>query len=139
MKHSTEDIEHRMEAHGVKPTAMRIMILRTLDAAERPLSGLELEQLLVTADRSTITRTLSLFSEKHLIHLIEDGSGSARYESCPSHEHHSVSDLHAHFHCSACGRTFCLPSTAIPAVALPEGFSATTANFVITGLCPDCR
>lgn len=139
-----------MTIHGVRPTAVRSLILATLDKAERPISSLDIETELDTVDRSTITRTLAIFVEKGLIHLIDDGSGSAKYESCRSHSHACThddasdmhlgkhDDLHVHFRCTSCGRTECLPSSPIPHVSLPEGYTPVSANYIITGICADC-
>ena len=74
------DLEHRLEHRGVKLTAMRLLVYQELEQAHRPLSLRELEDRMQTAERSTIFRTLTLLLQHHLIHAIEDGSGSLRYE-----------------------------------------------------------
>lgn len=148
------DIESLLNNAGIRPTAVRILIVKELIEARYPLSSLELETLLETVDRSSITRTLTLLLDKGLLHSIDDGSGAAKFELCNdrvcrSHADHNIrpheemeeslhSDLHAHFHCAACGKTVCLPDNCLEIPPLPEGYVATTANFVITGLCPDC-
>ncbi|MDE6236403.1 MAG: transcriptional repressor [Muribaculaceae bacterium] len=132
-----EEIIEKMNRLGVRPTAVRIMVGRLLLTADHPLSGLEIEQVLDTVDRSTITRSLSLFTEKGIVHVIDDGSGAAKYEWCDSHDE-GDSDRHIHFHCVKCGRTFCLHSNPIPDIPLPEGFLAESANFTISGKCDKC-
>lgn len=42
----------------------------------------ELEDALESVDKSTVFRTLSLFAARHLLHEIEDGSGSTKYCIC---------------------------------------------------------
>lgn len=133
------DFDSRMKNNGIRPTAVRQMIYRVLQEAPGPLSGLEIEQILDTVDRSTITRTIALFHEAELLHAIDDGSGAMKYELCSSKDHHTAADLHPHFHCRACGRTLCLTGVALPELPLPEGFRAESSNLTITGLCPDCR
>ncbi|MDE6409155.1 MAG: transcriptional repressor [Muribaculaceae bacterium] len=128
----------KMKEHGIRPTAVRLMIGRVLDSADHPMSSLEIEMALDTVDRSTITRTLAIFGEKSLIHIIEDGSGASKYEICTSDHEETSSDMHLHFHCRKCGQTNCLP-IPIPDVNLPGGFKAETANFTITGLCDKCN
>ena len=64
--------------------------------------------------------------------------GSLRYELCMRHSEDSDDDEHIHFHCVACGRTFCLPDSPVPAVALPDGYVVMSANYLIRGLCPAC-
>lgn len=136
--HDVMNEEERMAHAGVRPTAMRLLIYRMLERANNPLSSLDLEIALETVDRSTISRTLATFLENNLIHAIDDGSGSVKYEVCRSpHHHHSINDLHVHFHCTYCDKTFCLPMN-VPMVELPGGFVADSVNYVISGKCDKC-
>ncbi len=118
---------------------MRILVYEELERAARPLSLRELEERMVTAERSTIFRTLTLFLQHHLIHSIEDGSGAQKYEICRGEGECTLDDQHIHFYCERCHRTFCLRQTHIPPVELPEGFRPVSVNYMIHGLCPDCR
>lgn len=137
-------LENKMKSHGVRPTAVRNLILSILDNSTHPISALDIETSLDTVDRSSITRALALFTEKGLLHVIDDGSGSAKYEICRNpHAHdgvagHAHEDLHVHFRCTHCGKTYCLPSSPIPEVSLPAGFIPATATYIITGTCPSC-
>ena len=85
-----------LEEHDVKPTANRLIVLRTLDGAGRPMSLSELEYKILTIDKSGIFRTLSLFREQHLVHVIEDGGDGVRYELCHSHDGHEHDDERAY-------------------------------------------
>ena len=133
-----EPILRLMEHHGVKPTANRILIAGALSRAGRPMSMGELEDALETVDKSVISRTLSLFREQHLVHVIEDGGDGVRYELCHSHHDDHDDDTHVHFHCESCGRTFCLEDIPVPEVPVPDGFKPSSVNYMIKGLCPDC-
>ena len=124
--------------HDIRPTANRLLVARALADSHRPLSLAELEQRLLTLDRSSIFRVLALFRDQHLVHVIEGGSEGVHYELCQSHSHDQDDDQHAHFHCERCHRTFCLWDIAVPVVALPEGYEATGFNYLIKGICPDC-
>ncbi len=131
-------IEELFEHHGIKPTANRQLVARALADSRRPLSLAELEERLVTLDRSSIFRVLTLFRDQHLVHVIEGGSEGVHYELCQSHSHETDDDQHAHFHCEVCHRTFCLQEIPVPEVALPEGYTATSASYLIKGICPAC-
>ena len=133
-----EPILRLMEHHGVRPTANRILIAGALSRTGRPMSMGELEDALETVDKSVISRTLSLFREQHLVHVIEDGGDGVRYELCHSHHDDHDDDTHVHFHCESCGRTFCLEDIPVPEVAVPDGFKASSVNYMIKGTCPDC-
>ena len=112
------DLTELLERHGVKTTANRLIVAKALLTEGRPLSLMELEDKIGTIDKSGIFRSLTLFKEHHLVHAIEDA--------------------HVHFFCEKCHRTFCLEDIHIPPVTLPAGYSETTANYLIKGICPQC-
>ena len=128
-----------LEEHEIKPTANRIVVVKALAAAGRPMSLSELEYSILTIDKSGIFRALTLFKEHHLVHVIEDGGEGVRYELCHSQSRHNDEDTHVHFYCERCNRTFCIDNTPIPEVELPDGYLMTTANFVVKGICPECN
>lgn len=129
---------HKLEHRGIKPTAMRLLILKEMFRGDETVSLPQLERLLPTVDKSTISRTLSLFLLHRLIHVVDDGSGSLKYNVCSDDCDCSVEDEHTHFYCERCHRTFCLKRIHVPMVPLPEGFTLSSINYVIKGLCPEC-
>ena len=136
---NSSECETLLASHDIKPTANRIVVARTLAAAERPMSLSELEYEILSIDKSGIFRTLSLFREHHLVHVLEDGGDGVRYELCHSHDDHQEDDdQHVHFYCERCHRTFCLNHTPIPPVSLPEGYETQSINYMVKGLCPEC-
>lgn len=128
-----------LNRHHIKPTANRIVVVKALASAGRPMSLSELEYEILTIDKSGIFRSLTLFRDHHLVHVIEDGGDGVRYELCLSHHDDEDDDMHVHFYCERCHKTFCMEDLPIPAVPLPEGYEMTTANFVVKGICPQCR
>lgn len=128
----------KLDARGIRPTALRLLILRTMCAFTSAFSLADLEDALPTVDRSTLFRTLTLFLGHHLIHGIDDGSGSLKYAPCASDCDCTIDELHTHFWCTVCRRTFCFRNTHVPRVPLPEGFTAESVNYVIKGRCADC-
>lgn len=122
----------------IQPTAIRILVLRAMIQANRSVSLLDLENMLDTVDKSTIFRTITLFLDHHLIHSIDDGTGSFKYAVCSNSCSCEVSDLHTHFHCEKCNKTFCLKNIPTPVVNMPKGFTLNSINYVLKGLCPDC-
>lgn len=132
------NIEERLKSKGVKATAMRLWVYKELMQSRYPLSMKELEEKMVTAERSTIFRTLTLLLQHNLVHGIEDGNGTLKYEICRGHEDSTQNDQHAHFYCQVCQRTFCLHHIAIPQPALPDGFMPYSVNYMIKGICSNC-
>ena len=98
----------------------------------------DLERYLPNLDKSTISRTLSLFLLHRLIHAIDDGSGALKYAVCSDDCDCTVDDEHTHFFCTSCHRTFCLKHLHVPVVPLPDGFFLSSVNYVLKGLCPQC-
>lgn len=125
--------------HGIRPTANRLLLVKVLSKAEHPLTMKELEDLVDTIDKSNIFRTLSLFRDQHLVHVLQDGADAVRYELCHSHEEDHDDDLHAHFYCERCRQTFCLNDIPVPQVNLPKGYRMNTINYLIKGICPNCQ
>lgn len=124
-----------LKKKGIRPTAMRIIVLKELDNAENALNLNELEILFNKVDHVTLYRTIKTFEEKQLIHGIIDGKDSVRYALCSND---CLYDSHVHFHCEKCERTLCLEKVPIPLVALPDGYTKSRLNYVVCGVCPDC-
>ena len=122
----------------IKPTAIRLLILKAMMQFERAFSSLDLENYLETVDKSTVSRTINLFLEHHLVHCIDDGSGSLKYSVCGNECNCSVVELHALFYCLKCHRTFCLRNIPVPMVELPRNFTLESINYVLKGCCEDC-
>ena len=136
---NSQDMISRLESKGIRPTANRILVMKTLMGEQNPQSLSNLERKMVSMDKSSIFRTLTLFLEHDVVHAFEDGRGVLCYELCEEKgacDHH---DGHIHFYCESCQRSFCMEDIHIPSVELPEGFYPHSISFVIKGECPDCR
>ena len=136
---NSQDMISRLESKGIRPTANRILVMKTLMGEQNPQSLSNLERKMVSMDKSSIFRTLTLFLEHDEVHAFEDGRGVLCYELCEEKgacDHH---DGHIHFYCESCQRSFCMEDIHIPSFELPEGFYPHSISFVIKGECPDCR
>lgn len=138
------DLEKTLLDREIKPTAVRLLVLRALQDSQFAVSLTDLEAQLGTVDKSSIFRTLTLFQSHHLVHSVSDGIGQTKFALCPPGCHcgkngdSDLEDLHIHFSCEECHRTFCLRGLSVPHVNLPEGFILKNANYVLIGLCPEC-
>lgn len=136
---NSQDMISRLESKGIRPTANRILVMKTLMGEQNPQSLSNLERKMVSMDKSSIFRTLTLFLEHDVVHAFEDGRGVLCYELCEEKgacDHH---DGHIHFYCESCQRSFCMEDIHIPNFELPEGFYPHSISFVIKGECPECR
>jgi Fur family transcriptional regulator, ferric uptake regulator len=131
--------EIRLKKRGIQPTAMRLLVYRFMAGYGSAVSLADLEEHFTRSDRTTLYRTLKTFSEKGLAHRFQDLEGTTRYAVCAEECDCSYpDDMHAHFYCSSCETAFCLPKLGVPDHTLPENFTASHVNFVISGTCPSC-
>lgn len=135
---SHTDIENHLISKGIKPTANRILVLKEMMRNTHPVNLADLEIALDPMDKGSIFRVLQLFSEKEVIHVIEDGSRSLKYELCHAEDHHTASDQHPHFYCERCGALYCLDKIPLPDTNLPDGFKVKSINLMLKGICPKC-
>lgn len=130
--------EQTLREAGVRVTAVRLLVWRTICREFAGIFNLaDLEEALPTVDKSTLFRTLTLFSDSHLIDAIDDGSGSQKY--CLRSTDDPLSGVrHVHFSCRVCHRTVCLTDVTLPEVTLPDGYAAEDIEYVVKGVCPHC-
>jgi len=131
--------EALLHSRNIKPTAMRELVLDVLSRQTAAIGLPELEAHFEKADRTTLYRTLKTFEEKKLIHKIVDGTGSVKYALCSETCECEPEDLHVHFLCDKCERTYCLYDIPVPTINLPSGFQLEGVNMVVNGICASCR
>ena len=126
-----------LNQHGIRPTAVRILVYRAVCHRSEAFSLADVEEWLPEMDRSSIFRALRLFTEHDILHQIDDGSGIEKYCVCRCESSHHLN--HVHFACTRCGRTYCLEDHTIPLVTLPEGFETHEVEYIVKGYCLKCR
>lgn len=132
-----DELEHFLEHHGIRPTAVRILVYRAIHHRSEAFSLADVENWLPEMDRSSIFRALKLFTEHQLLHEIDDGSGIFKYCVCRCEGSHHLN--HIHFACTRCGKTYCLEDHTIPLVSLPDGFETYEVEYIVKGVCPRCK
>ncbi len=120
----------------LRATAPRLAVLAVLESARAPLSHAEVhEQLPSTADRATTWRNLTSLAEAGLLLRRDHGDHIWRYELKRAEDH-------AHFHCTGCGTTSCLPPGAVQfevSAELPRSVAAAQVEIELHGLCDACQ
>lgn len=135
-----DTLEKILESRTVRPTAMRLLVLKFLLQKKVAVSLTNIEEYFDNSERTTLYRTLKTFEEKGIVHQIDDGTGTTKYALCEENCNCELEqDLHLHFHCNNCDETVCLTEHKIPHINLPDGYLAEDANLVITGICEKCR
>jgi Fur family ferric uptake transcriptional regulator len=135
---SMKDTDNQLENRNIKPTAMRELVLKVLSEQAAAISLADLEQKFEKADKVTLYRTLKTFEENKLIHSIDDGTGSVKYALCKETCQCHPEELHVHFLCTKCKKTYCLTDIPVPSVNLPTHFTLETINMVVKGICVNC-
>lgn len=134
-------------------TGSRLSVLAALLAAKSAMAHTDVlkavEQINPAhVDRVTIYRVLEWLTEVGLAHRVAGTDRVFRFSAYASN------DAHGHFHCSDCGRMFCVgaqnpqqlqpataPETALSAsvqAMLPEGFVSGAIDLTISGRCANC-
>lgn len=139
VKMQNREIENKLSSQDVKPTAMRILVLKSMLNSRSAMSLSDIEQQFDQADRTTLYRTLKTFESKKLIHKIDDGTNVPKFAVCFEGCKCTPEDLHIHFHCTKCEETYCLNNISIPSIELPTRFSLDQINMVVKGLCDGCN
>jgi len=117
-------------------TRQKQAIRETFSEAARPLSP---EEALVGAQTrhkrlgiATVYRNIKALVEDGWLVPVEMPGKSTRYELAGKRHHH-------HFHCNRCDKVYevegCLASTK---PHLPKGFTSTSHEFYLFGLCSGC-
>ncbi|MBU1227625.1 MAG: transcriptional repressor [Actinobacteria bacterium] len=89
----------------------------------------------VTADTSTVYRTLEALERIGYVTHVHMGHGPGVYHVAPVHPHH-------HLVCESCGIAVDVPAraleSAVASVTEPHGFIADATHFAIVGRCRTC-
>lgn len=127
-----------LKKKGVPMTAMRQLVLSEFLKRDHAISLSDLENILATADRSTIYRTLKTFEKKGIIHSVQENN-TTQYlfcqDQCEEDHHH---DYHLHFYCTNCKNTVCLDNINFKNIDFPKDYLIKELKFVANGICKDC-
>ncbi|MGV8814724.1 MAG: Fur family transcriptional regulator [Gelidibacter sp.] len=134
-----DKLKKTLESRTVRPTAMRLLVLKFLLQKKVAVSLTNIEEYFDNSERTTLYRTLKTFEENGIVHQIDDGTGTTKYAVCEENCNCELEqDLHLHFHCNTCDETVCLTEYKISHINLPEGYLAENVNLVIKGICEKC-
>jgi Fur family transcriptional regulator, stress-responsive regulator len=137
--HPSSTIATRLRGAGLRPTAIRLAALDTLQAiphAGVPEIAAAVQQALGSASRQAVYNTLDQLLLAQLVRRIEPAGSPARYEL-------RVGDNHHHVVCRRCGRTADVDCAVGEAPCLEpshtHGFVLDEAEVTFWGLCPQCQ
>lgn len=127
----------RVRQTGDRVTSARVRVLAALVKRGEALSHHELEEMLAAeaVDRVTLYRVLDWLVAQGLAHRISGADRAWRFTTADRRH-----DMHAHFHCSHCGKVLCLEDvkTGRMPTAVPRGFRAEGMEVTVRGICASC-
>ena len=136
---SNTELENKLKTKDIKPTAVRLLVLKWLMEQTHAVSLKDLELHFDYADKSTLFRTLKTFEKKQLIHPINDETGVVKYALQQKENTLTAKGFHYHFYCIKCKETFCLQTVSKPKLTLPNLFTAQKVNTIVKGVCANCN
>jgi Fur family ferric uptake transcriptional regulator len=126
-----------LKENGFKITQNRLDVLTVFLRSEKAFSLLDLEKLFHSKhDRSSIFRSLQVFSEKGILEKFCNASGTAVYTL----NHHTPDcNGHSHFRCKDCETVVSLPNLPEAYLQLLGKNKVETMNLLIEGTCEKCQ
>jgi Fe2+ or Zn2+ uptake regulation protein len=132
------ELSAALRERGLRATSQRLVMHRLLRARDRHVTA---EELLAEAGESlpgvslpTVYSTLELFEDLGVVRRVNDGSGTLRWDTRADEHHHLI--------CRRCGRVEDIEAPVdmdrARRTAARAGFSADSAEVVISGLCARC-
>lgn len=129
-----------LKQKGLHITEARICILNTFYKQQGSLTQKEIHLLSGKQfDRVTIYRTLDLFVQKGIIHIIPSINHILRYALLKYNTLNNFYEHHLHFLCDDCGKTICLDYLPVPYMKLPDGFAVKETDIIFKGVCNNCK
>lgn len=125
------------QAAQPRNTKQKDAIRSAFHLADRPLSP---EEVLAAVREegfgislATVYRNINAFVQDGWLATIAIPGQPARYEVAGKEHHH-------HFQCTVCGKLYELQGCTFHGKPkLPRGFSATSHEYFVYGVCADCR
>ncbi len=127
-----------LREYGLKNTAGREALLKTLINAETPLTHKEIADRLapLNYDPVSIYRSLEAFISAGIVHRVEDENRTWLFAVCTCT---GGNHCHPHFFCRSCGKCECLKDYQMPEIpGLQDSYVVEEKRFYVKGLCSSC-
>ena len=92
----------------------------------------------VKLERTTVFRTLQLFTRKSLVYKVP-ADGNYKYLLRENENGQSSEKEHSSFVCVNCGKAVLVTTIAEPRLRIPRGYKIQNLDIIIHGLCPACK
>lgn len=122
--------------NGLKVTSPRKEVFNILNSSVKPLSIKEILASVKASERTSVYRTLDLFTEYKIVEIINIGWKRCYELAEPFREHHH------HIICSKCNRVVKIDQPKleklIGSIAHDYGFYDVKHHIELTGVCNNC-
>jgi Fur family ferric uptake transcriptional regulator len=126
-----------LKENGLKITQNRLDVLSIFLGSEKAFSLLDLEKILYSKhDRSSIFRSLQIYSEKGILEKFCNSYGTAIYAL---NHHKPDCNGKSHFKCKDCETVVSLPNLPEEYLRLLGKNKMETMNLLIEGTCENCQ
>lgn len=139
---SLDELRALLRGRGLRATAPRLSVLRSLRGRTTPVSHGDLAEQLAPEgwDRATIYRNLLDLTEVGLVRRTDVGDHVWRFELRADGEGHEGAE-HPHFMCNRCGEVVCLPDGIVEVKAMrgvPQALRKKAVEIQFKGCCDRC-
>jgi len=130
-----------LQGRGHRMTAARRFIISALCEATSPLAATDLLKDLdkhkLHSNKTTVYRELAFLEKQTIIHAVDFGDGTKRYEIAGAEHHH-------HLICTKCGNTQDIElerdvEEEGARLGKQKGFAVTGHSLEFFGLCKNCQ
>lgn len=131
-----ENVKSILVEHDIRPSVTRIKILNYLDQnRNHPTVETiynDLIEELPTLSKTSVYNILKLFSEHHLVDIINSYNKEQRFDI--------VDGKHSHFICDICHKIYDIPHLKVDYQDTPlEGFTIYNDYVELRGICKECQ
>ncbi len=135
MQTNVERLIEQLQEHDIRPSHHRIRILQYLsDNLDHPTVDqiyTALKAELPTLSKTTVYNTMTILTEKGLVHQFNYGDNEAQYDL--------ITMEHGHFKCERCGTLYDFEFAASDCIENElEGFAIKDKEVYFKGICKDC-
>lgn len=132
-----ESARNLLRSKGLRATTSRIAVVSFMHTCDRPVTHLEVTELLEKEgfEKSTIFRALTDLTDAALLRKLELGDHVWRFERRADNVDADVT--HPHLLCLDCGTVQCLDESEVQLKASKS--LGTIEDVLLKGRCKDCR
>jgi len=136
MNYTSEEIIEYLTEHQVKPSNIRIKVLKFLLMNKNHPTADDIYNSLIeeipTLSKTSVYNTINLFIEKGIVNGLTLNEKELRYDIDTS--------FHGHFKCDKCGKIYDFPITISPPTHDElKDFIINTKDVFFYGICKECN